>query len=181
LEPGGHCLYAYEASAEHLLTLAGFVRRGLDRDGRVVCFTDLVTPSQLIAYLAYAGLTPEVAMERGDLVVERAEASYLLGGSFDPDRMVATFAAERDRALDEGYSSLWASGEVNWVRRKVPGHEALVDYEAAVGKVFEGQPAVALCCTTAASLIPRPWRRPPPSILNAPTETRTRARWPPST
>lgn len=145
LDPGDHCLYAYREPAEHLLTQASFVRRGLERQGRVLCITDVVSPGQPIGYLTHSGLAPEAAMERGDLVVQDADATYLEGGFFDPDRMLAAFAAERDRALDQGYSSLWVSGEANWVRRKNPGHEALVDYEAAVGEVFEGQPAVALC------------------------------------
>ena len=92
--------------------MAAFVRGGVLGTEKVLYFTDTAPAEQVFGFLRGHGLDPDPYAARGQLVVTTAGQSYLAGGDFDPDRMVATLENETTQALAEGYRGLRATDEL---------------------------------------------------------------------
>lgn len=71
--------------------------------------------------------------------------SYLLGGRFSAEAMLARLEGFVTRALDEGYPAVRAVGEMSWASGAVPGGEELCRYEAEVNRLSPRYPGVLLC------------------------------------
>ncbi len=145
LKPGDHLCCFYETGEEHRAVLTSFLSRGLERGEKVVCFVDSYTAEVLLDYLTGKGIHVDAYLERGQLSILGGNQTYLKGGAFHPDRMIALLRAETERALSEGYSALRVTGEMTWVLRGLPGSERLIEYEARLNDFFPGSQCLAIC------------------------------------
>ncbi|MGC8787362.1 MAG: MEDS domain-containing protein, partial [Anaerolineae bacterium] len=75
----------------------------------------------------------------GQFSILTPEETYLQGGNFDPEQMIARLQAETEQALIEGYSALRITGEMTWALRSLPGPERLVEYEAKLNISWPGK------------------------------------------
>ncbi|MFQ5976288.1 MAG: MEDS domain-containing protein, partial [Candidatus Hydrothermarchaeales archaeon] len=48
---------------------------------------------------------------------QTVDGTYMRGGIFDSDKMIALLQASTKRAIDEGYTALRATGEMSWALR----------------------------------------------------------------
>ncbi|MDQ7810828.1 MEDS domain-containing protein [Amycolatopsis sp. A133] len=142
---GDHLCLTFADDDEQRRVVTAYLRAGLERGERVKYFSDQCAPEQVLDWLDGAGTDPGPAVARGQLQITTAGRSYLAGGSFDADGMVATLQQEVTASLAAGYTGLRVSGEMGWALRDVPGADRLHEYEAKVNAVFDGSRASAVC------------------------------------
>lgn len=145
LEPGDHlcCLYATEE--EHRAVLTPILRQGLDLGEKVLYIVDAHTAGTILDYLRDDGVDVEPYLAQGQLVILTRDDAYTRQGRFDPDGMIALLRAETQRALNEGYVALRATGEMAWALRGLPGSERLIEYETKLDEFLPGSRCLAFC------------------------------------
>jgi anti-anti-sigma factor len=146
LRPGDHLCWSYGTDRARDDAVAGCVRAGLREGHRVVYFTESLSPDKVIADLAGRGVDVDGTVRSGQLRVRRAAETYLAGGRFEPEAVIAGWAAEADSARADGWSALRAIGDMSWAAtRPVPGAGRIDWYEAQVNRVFAGGDSLAMC------------------------------------
>ncbi|MBW1933126.1 MAG: MEDS domain-containing protein [Deltaproteobacteria bacterium] len=143
--PGDHVFFLYDGEEEHRALITPYLRQGLERKEKVVYITDAHSAETILGYLRGDGVDVEPYLDSGQLAVLPAEAVYLPGGTFDPDRVIELLRTQTKLALAEGYSALRATGEMSSALRGIPGSERLLEYEAKVNRFFPGSRLLGLC------------------------------------
>jgi DNA-binding CsgD family transcriptional regulator len=145
LTRGDHACCLYETEEEHRSVLTSFLRQGLERNEKVLYIVDTHTAEAVLDYLRDDGLDVEPYLARGQLSILGRDETYMRGGLFDPDEMMALLRAETEQALVEGYQALRITGEMSWALLGLPGSERLIEYETRVNEVFRGGSCLAIC------------------------------------
>jgi PAS domain S-box-containing protein len=145
LQPGDHLCCLYETEGEHRAVLTPFMRQGLERGEKVLYIVDAHSAEVVTGYLRENGLDIEHYLASGQLGILSADDVYMQGGVFDPDAMIALLRSETQRAIDEGYQALRATGEMSWALKGLPGSKRLVEYETKLNEFFPGSRCLAIC------------------------------------
>jgi hypothetical protein len=82
---------------EHRALLSPFMRQGLGRHEKVLYIVDDHTAGQILAWRRRWG-RGERNICRGQLSVLGSDESYVHGGVFEPERMMALLRSETERA-----------------------------------------------------------------------------------
>jgi ABC-type transporter Mla MlaB component len=143
VRPGEHacCRFAQARDDDRLLT--SFIRDGLGRAHKVVCFS--TTPAIDTARLAGTDAEAAAALADGRLDVLAAHEVYLPDGRFEVERMVAFVGEAHARVLRDGYAGLSLTGDTRWAASGAPGCDRLAEYEQRVGSVGDDQTLLMLC------------------------------------
>lgn len=99
----------------------------------------------LRTYVAAAGVDVTTAVARGALVLS-SEQDNLVDGEFDADAMLAKLGRAVRRALSDGYSGLWASGDILWEVGNERNLAKLLAYEIGLEALLETEPALRGIC-----------------------------------
>jgi PAS domain S-box-containing protein len=152
LKTGNHLCHLYETDKERRTVLAPFLRHGLAGGEKVLYLVDAHTTRVVLDYLRGDAsidsehcLDVEPYLSRGQLDILTCDDTYLRGGIFDADRMIALLHAKTERALAEGYPALRAVGEMTWALQGLPGSERLIEYEAALNEFLPTSRCMTLC------------------------------------
>ncbi|MGH3329417.1 MAG: MEDS domain-containing protein [Streptomycetales bacterium] len=145
LELGDHVCAPFSSGEQQLADTVVFTERALQRGGRVVVFTETVTPQAMWEWLGARLPSFAPAVEDGRVKVLACRDVYLADDVFDPARMMARFAAETENAERQGHAGLWAIVDMAWSLRDVPGTELLFDYEADANPAFAQRRTTAVC------------------------------------
>ncbi len=130
--PWRHCCCLYGAETERRAAIAPFLADGLQQGDKLLYLVDCNDTQATLDWLEASGLEAERHLRGGQLSVVTADASYLRGRLFDPDRMIAWLGEATERARAEGFSALRVTGEMTWALRGLPGCERLLEYETKV-------------------------------------------------
>lgn len=141
MQTGDHLCLPYASDAETQQVLAAFVRDGIAAGDMVLYLADATTRETVLAFLRRHGIDPAP----DGVNVKLAAEAYLVGGCFDPDRMVDRIRAAVEEATAKGYRRLRITSETNWALGDVPGADRLGEYEAKVQQVLDTSPAMAIC------------------------------------
>lgn len=95
--------------------------------------------------LAAGGIDVEAAVASGALVLATKDETYMRRGSSDPEWMFTYWREAAEAAEREGFTSLRATGETEWVVRGGPGLERWMEYESRLTQALAGSNAFALC------------------------------------
>jgi len=144
VKAGDHLCILYRNAREHRRVLTDFISQGIERGERIFYVLDANTGNRVRGYLEKAGWDPADLEERGQLLLLSAKDSYLLNGTFDPDRMIRMLGQETKKALSEGYSALRVTGEMTWALRGTDP-ETLIEYEAKLNEFFPKNKCLAIC------------------------------------
>ncbi|MFJ6700323.1 MEDS domain-containing protein [Streptomyces sp. NPDC091272] len=143
---GRHAAVVYSDDRQWAAHLCAFVRDGLDRDEQIRYFADATEPARVLHTLTEAGIDAAGAVRRGQLAVSTAAQTYLAGGGFDPDQVIALWYEAVAEASAQGFRALRAIGEMSWGARDVAGADRLLEYELRMHhEVFERLPLTAWC------------------------------------
>ncbi|GAA0944393.1 MEDS domain-containing protein [Virgisporangium aurantiacum] len=145
LEPGDHACLTFSDADERLDIVAAFVRDGLDRGDKVVCLTDALEPAELSAELSGRGLPIEASTCSGQFEAAPSVSAYVVGGAFDPARVISGLRTRIDGALAEGYPGLRISADMVWALRPVSGLEQLLTFEVQFNELLASRPATVVC------------------------------------
>lgn len=145
LEPGDHACLTFSDVDERLDIVAAFVRDGLERGDKVVCLTDALEPAELSAELSERGLPIEASTCSGQFEAAPSVSAYVVGGVFDPARVISGLRTRIDGALAEGYPGLRISADMVWALRPVSGLEQLLTFEVQFNELLASRPATVVC------------------------------------
>ncbi len=146
LRGGDHICSLYHADAEHDAILCTFVVGGLERNQRVLYFTDEQPTAPVITRLEASGIDARRHIAQRRLSVATSRESYLASGSFDPDACIRGWLDTAERAILDGYSGIRVGGDLGWATRDVPGAEHLLDYERRIqSEVFQSGLVTGMC------------------------------------
>lgn len=145
LRHGQHLCVFYDTPASAHNTVAPFFRDGLAQNDRCLFIADEESARATRALLVRAGVDDERELKRGALTILQVREAYLPNGRFDARAMVEFLEQEIDRALEDGFAGLRASGDMAWALGPEPGTEQLVEYEAVLNDVAARRPFLGIC------------------------------------
>jgi len=108
----------------------------------------------LRSYLAAAGVDVVDAIAKGSLLLS-SEQDSLADGSFDIDRMINALESAVEKALEDGFEGLWASGDLTWEFGPARDFSKLVEYELRLEELFRRKPALSGICQYHTDTLPR--------------------------
>lgn len=129
LEPGDHLCGFYYGDEERDALLLPFLRGGLQAGDKCLAVLDSTSPEQVVAEVT-ADLDSDALLATGQLKLYTSATTYLRGGSFDPDRMIAfweTMAAATSAAASYGFARV--VGEMSWLERAPASRDDVLKYE----------------------------------------------------
>jgi hypothetical protein len=145
MHAGDHYCGIYRNDEDHRALVVDFVRRGIEKEEKILYIVNIQTATQLKSTLAAAQIDVEALVDKGQLVILTAKDAYLKHGEFDPDKMIELVSTETDKALSEGYTAMRATGEMTWALAGEPGSERLVEYESKLNRFFPKSKCYAIC------------------------------------
>ena len=141
VSPGDHACLTFSNAEERLDLVAAFVRDGLRRGQKVLCWTDELSPEGLAGELARRAVRPGAALRRGQLTVAAA-AEFLHGTGA---AMVERLAGEVERAGREGYPGLRVTADMCWATRPLAPADELLGFETSVAGLFADGRLCLIC------------------------------------
>jgi anti-anti-sigma regulatory factor len=144
VRPGEHACCHFPDKDDRERLAAAFVRDGLQRGHRVICFLDGDRTS-FDSRLEQLDPSLGPARSRGQLEVLSSRDAYITDGRFEPDRMVSMIRHETDRAQQDGYRGLSMTGEVPEGICSLPGGDQLGAYEAQLSTDVDTSFCSLLC------------------------------------
>lgn len=126
--PRHQCL-VYEGPAhQQLRPLAAVIREKLGQHVRCLYLNSLPMLADMRSSLADAGVDVLREETNGSLILQ-SERPHLTDGQFNVQAMQRGLEVELLRALKDGYTGLWASGDMTWQLGPEPDVVKLIEYE----------------------------------------------------
>ncbi|UUU34166.1 MEDS domain-containing protein [Streptomyces sp. CA-210063] len=124
-----------------------YTRTSLARGEKVLLVMDPedLTDDEMVSLLDRGSGQVVAARADGQLSLKRNTEIYVPDGRFQEQRTIDAYAAEVDRALDEGWAGLRITADMSWAPRVNLGHDRLLDYEASVAPLFANPLFTAIC------------------------------------
>lgn len=144
LQMGEHAALFYRTKTEQLSFALPFVVAGLKRNERCIYIAVDNSVLDILRRLDQLGVDTARVQREGALQVVTKNETYLRHGAFEPEKMVDDFHKEAERALEEGFTGLRATGEMSWALDLPSTLPRLLRYEEAL---YERWPAhlLGLC------------------------------------
>lgn len=145
LHPGDHICWSYGSDEEHRRTLTAYMLEGLKRQERLVIFTHHYSPQKISGYLESAGVEVESLVASRQLVFLSAPDVYAPAGTFEPGPMLEQFELAVENALADGYPSLRAASETEWLLPAFSDPETLLQFEFEAERLVSRLKLTGLC------------------------------------
>ncbi|WP_250034882.1 MEDS domain-containing protein [Paractinoplanes maris] len=143
LELGDHVCWTVDDDEVRRDAIVSVLADGVSEHHKLIYAGD--EPAAVLAGLGRRGVATRALLESGQLWAGTPEGSYLAGGGFDPEGILAHWHVGKARARAEGYRGMRVVGDMNWARRQVPGADRLEWYEAKVNTVFTDGYVMGVC------------------------------------
>lgn len=145
LKPGDHVCCLYSTDEEHKKLITPILKGGLEKNEKVLYILDDNTSDKIKGYLTDAGVDVDQYIETGQLTILTFTESYMKEGIFESESMIKTLKDETEKAIEEGYDALLATGEMSWALKDLPGSERLIEYETDLNDFFSNHEILAFC------------------------------------
>jgi len=141
---GTHFCQFYKSKQDLIDTLVPYFKAGLETNE----FCMWVTSEPLMVAEAREAISGAVRdfdkyLRQGQIEIIPYNEWYLLGGTFDDDRVLAGWISKLEQALDRGYDGLRLTGNTFWLERN--HWQAFTEYEAKVNDVIGKYRMMAAC------------------------------------
>jgi hypothetical protein len=114
LDAQGHVCAFFHSVEEEYVVLLPFIKEGLERGERVFHIVDPAQRDEHVGRLAQAGIDVEGAEARGQVVVLDWSQTFLSGGPFDQERVMAQFAGVREAGRGQGFPRTRFVSHMEW-------------------------------------------------------------------
>lgn len=145
LRPGDHVCCLYQSGGEHWKFLRSFVRQGLQRGERSLYITNAQSKEHVLRALKKDRRNAERYLEEKQLEILTVDETFLQDNYFDPDKMISFLHSETDSALAEGYAGLRVTAEMEWVMRRYPGTQRLIEFESKLDSFLTSSKCLMMC------------------------------------
>ena len=132
-----HICAFFHTQDEEYRVLLPFIKEGMDRAERAFHIVDPKRREDHLARLRLAGIDVASAEQRGQLEVKRWEETYLRGGHFDQDAMLALVQDVLNSGPARGYTLTRLVAHMEWALEDRPGVNDVVEYETRLNYVFQ--------------------------------------------
>jgi hypothetical protein len=156
--PRHHCLIYEDAPSQHLAALAAVIVGQRRQHYRCLYLNSRPMIAGLRSHLAAAGMDVLNEIANGGLILT-AEQSHLRNGKFDVGAAIQMLRDALDEARDEGYSGLWASGDMSWEFGPEKDFSLLLEYEWRLEDLFHERPDLSGICQYQAGTLPHEYLR----------------------
>ena len=141
---GTHFCQFYKTKQDLIDMLVPYFKAGLEDNE----FCMWVTSEPLLVAEAEEAMRKAVndfdeCLQRGQIEIIPYTEWYLLGGTFDDDRVLAGWVSKLEHALARGYSGLRLTGNTFWLERN--HWHAFTEYEAKVNNIIGNHRMLAVC------------------------------------
>lgn len=143
LFPGDHACVFYRGAGGRDEVLFPYLEAGLRAGDKCICVVDSASTAEQVSSLDVD--EPPTGERVRQLDVHLADTSYLAGGEFTREHMLAFWSEHLAKAAEHGYGFCRLVGEMTWALRDVPGVQDLVLYEAELNRVVTKYPTAILC------------------------------------
>lgn len=140
------CLLYRGAPSVQLSLLARLIRDKLDQNHRCLYLNSPSMVAGMKSYLAPFGVDAAYELARGSLVMSSERHHLADGKSFSPDRMIENLEQCLENALNDGYSGLWATGDMTWELGNDVGSPKLLEYELKLDEFMRSHPKLCGIC-----------------------------------
>lgn len=148
------CLIYDGAPSRQLPALVAVTREKLRQNFRCLYLNSAPMVAGMKSCLMADGLDVTGEIRKGRLVLS-AEQTHLAGGHFEVEQMMRSLREAVEQALKDGYSGLWATGDMTWEFGPDHDFSKLVEYERQLEEYMREQPALSGICQYHASTLPR--------------------------
>ena len=153
MSTGHQCMIYAGSPVQHLHGLATVAKDRLRANWRCMYLNNPQMVGEMRSSLSWVGVEVARELERGSLVLSSSQ-EQLRDGHFDVDRMLRMIEDAVDEALNLGYEGLWATGDMSWEFGHEKNFAKLLEYEYALDRLFERQPALSGICQYHAETLP---------------------------
>lgn len=141
-----HQCFVYGGPPSHYLSaLAATARKMLQLKRQCLYLNSKPLIAGFCSYLAAEGVDVEQAVQTGALVLS-ADQNHLVDGRFDVDQLMRTLETTLNKALEKGFSGLWASGDMTWEFGPEKDFSKLVEYECRLEEFMRTHPELCGIC-----------------------------------
>lgn len=154
LAPRHQCLIYDGPPSRQLSALAATVNERLRQNFRCLYLNTKPMVAGMRSYAAAAGVDVTHEMAKGSLLLS-SDRSHLVGGRFDPARMMQLLDNALEQALNDGYAGLWATGDMTWQMGPERDFARLLEYEWQLERFFRTHPQLSGVCQYHADTLPR--------------------------
>jgi hypothetical protein len=143
--PRHQCVVYHGSPSVQLPGIAKFIYAKLEENYRCVYFNSPAMVAGIRSYLAAAGIDVAGEVKKGSLLLS-SEESHLSDGKFDPSRMLDDLADAVLQALSDGYTGLYATGDMTWEFGNEQNFSRLLEYERGLEALFRRMPMLTGLC-----------------------------------
>lgn len=143
--PRHQCLIYEGSPARYLSDIALIMSQNLEANRRCLYLNSPPMVAGVRSYLAAAGVDVAQAMARGSLVLSSGR-DHLVNDEFVPERMLKMLEESVLQALHDGFTGLWATGDMMWEFGGKNDFSRLLDYEWGLEDVFQKHPELSGIC-----------------------------------
>lgn len=147
------CLIYQGAPSRHLPAVAAVAFQRLRQRYRCVYLNSPPMVAGMRSYLAAAGVDVAHEVKKGSLVLT-SERQQLVDGRFDVERMMQCLEETLLQALADGYSGLWATGDMTWEMGSAKDHAKIAEYEWRLEELLHAHPQLCGICQYHADTLP---------------------------
>ena len=145
LGPARHACAFFNSDDEQYRVLMPFIKDGFECGDRAV---HVVNPDRLgdhLQRLVGAGIDPAVAARSGQLLLRTNAETYLIGGRFDPDRMLTVFEQLASGNAGGGFPLSRIVCHMEWAADDRSYIDDLVEFESRVNEVWRRHEDAVIC------------------------------------
>ncbi len=141
-----HQCLIYEGDASQTLpALAAMTRLKLADRYRCLYLNSPEMVDGMRGALAKAGVDAKAEEAKGSLVLSSGQG-HLRDGRFDVDKMMGLLSDALAQALRDGYTGLWATGDMTWQFGPNGAEDNLLEYEWRLEDFFRHNPGLSGVC-----------------------------------
>ena len=143
-QPHDHICLIYESLREWSNVVIQFLLRGLNRGEKCIYIKNAPISSNIDNFIKSKEENLTEARNQNNLSIVYINKKYMT--EFDIDWMIAYLIGETNKAINEGYSALRVTCEMNWAICKQKKFNILLEYEEKLNKeFFPKYPCLSLC------------------------------------
>jgi hypothetical protein len=143
--PRHQCLIYEGAPSKHLGSLARTIIDKLKANNRCLYLNSPPMVAGIRSYLSAGGLDLRKEIERGALILS-SDQGHLVNGRFEVKRMLDMLTNAVRQALADGYTALWATGDMTWEFGNERNLTKLLEYEWKLEEFMQDTPAIGGVC-----------------------------------
>jgi hypothetical protein len=148
------CLIYEGPPSRQLPALAAIAREKLQQNYRCFYLNSPPMVAGMRSYLAASGVDVAKEVARGSLLLSSTQ--HLADGDrFDVQLMIDALQSALELALNDGYSGLWATGDMSWEFGPANDFSRLLEYEWRLEEFMHANPKLSGICQYRADTLPR--------------------------